>query len=281
MKKAYRRAYIEITNGCNLACSFCAPSARPAARMPLPLFESAAAQAGELAEMVSLHVLGEPLTHPDFPAMLAACSRLGLNVNLVTNGLLLSGLPPEIFAEPCLRQVSVSLHALSGLPPEDRAPALQRLAAFAKAKPGGLIIGFRLRGDMNGDFFRATLAGLLKAFGGKAEPGNDFVKLGEGVYLNFGDIFDWPGGEMAAPKRGCLGLRHHFGVLSDGRVVPCCADYDGAMAIGSLLEKPLAEILASPAALALRDSIAGITPMPAFCASCGFTAPDARGSAPY
>lgn len=273
MKKTYRRAFIEITNSCNLACAFCASSSRPRREMPLALFEKAAAQAGELAEVVSLHLLGEPLTHSAFPAILGACSRLGLRVNLVTNGTLLGDYPPSLFLEKCLSQVSVSLHALAGLPPERRGPALERLAAFALAKPPGLVVGFRLRSEEQDDFYREAVKALLAHFA-TAAPGPDYVRLADGVFLNFGGLFDWPGSEGGRPKSGCLGLRHHFGVLSDGRVVPCCADFDGALALGNIGEKPLAEILSSPAALSLRDSIAGKTAMPAYCASCGFSAPD-------
>ena len=274
MKKTYRRAFIEITNNCNLACAFCASSSRPRREMPLDLFEKPAAQAGALAEVVSLHLLGEPLTHSAFPAILGACSRLGLRVNLVTNGTLLGDYPPALFRENCLAQVSVSLHALAHLPRERRGPALARLAAFALAKPPGLIVGFRLRSEEQDDFYKETVKALLAHFKTTAAPGPDHVRLADGVFLNFGGLFDWPGSEGGRPKRGCLGLRHHFGVLSDGRVVPCCADFDGALALGNINERPLAEILAAPGALALRDSIAGKTTMPAYCASCGFSAPD-------
>ncbi|MDP2864853.1 MAG: radical SAM protein, partial [Elusimicrobiota bacterium] len=60
MKKPFRRAFIEINNSCNLACGFCASSSRPKVFMPLEVFESAAAQAGELAAVLFLHLLGEP-----------------------------------------------------------------------------------------------------------------------------------------------------------------------------------------------------------------------------
>lgn len=275
MKKPYRRAFIELTNVCNLACGFCARSARPAQPMPLKLFTAAAAQAGELAEMLSLHVLGEPLTHPDLPAALKACSGLWLKVNLVTNGLLLGKFPPELFAEPCLAQVSISLHALSCLPPADRPAEIRRLAAFALAKPPGLIISFRLRSAHEDDFFRTTLKELLACFQRTMEPGASFVKLADGVFLNFGGVFQWPGGAAGAVKTGCLGLKHHFGILSDGRVVPCCADYDGHLAFGNIEERPLALILSSPEAAALKARLAGACSLPGYCASCGFTAPDA------
>ena len=123
--------------------------------MTLPEFESAAAQAGKLAEVISLHLLGEPLTHSRFPELLACCTRLGLKVNLVTNGLLLRSFPRALFSERCLSQVSVSLHALSCLPPEARPAALEAAAAFALEKPAGLTIGFRLRTAGEDDFYRS------------------------------------------------------------------------------------------------------------------------------
>ncbi len=275
MKKPFRRAFIEITNGCNLACGFCARSSRPGVSMSPVLFESAAAQAAKLAGVISLHVLGEPLTHPDFPEILRICSRLGLKVNLVTNGVLLGRFPPSLFNENCLSQISISLHALSCLPAAERPREVKRLAEFALSKPPRLIVGFRLRSAGADDFFRETLKVMLAAFGAAANPGADFVKLGEGVFLNFGGLFDWPGAGGSGTEHGCLGLKHHFGILSDGRVVPCCADFDGALTLGDIAERPLAEILSGPGALALRKRIAGGTDMPAYCRSCGFAAPGA------
>ena len=273
MKKPFRHAFIEITNSCNLACGFCARSARPKAVMPVELFKSAAEQTGRIAEVVSLHVLGEPLTHPDFPELLAECSRLGLKINLVTNGTLLWKAPVFIFKEKCLSQLSVSLHALSSLPAAERPLAVKRLWEFAVSKPAGLTVSFRLRSGGPDGFFNETLESLLAAFGLAPELISGPIKLAGNVFLNFGEIFAWPGGSGGKAKSGCLGLRHNFGILSDGRVVPCCLDFDGRLALGNIKEKPLAAILGSPEALALKESIAGLTPMPAYCASCGFIAP--------
>jgi hypothetical protein len=241
--------------------------------MPVELFRSAAEQTGKISEVVSLHVLGEPLTHPDFPEILSICSTLGLKINLVTNGTLLWKVPAYIFKEKCLSQVSVSLHALSSLPAAERPLAIKRLCQFAHNKPQELTVSFRLRSGGPDGFFNETLASLLAAFGRAPEPVTGPIKLAGNVFLNFGEIFAWPGGSGGRAKAGCLGLRHNFGILSDGRVVPCCLDFDGVLALNNIKEKPLADILGSPEAIALKESIAGITPMPAYCASCGFIAP--------
>jgi radical SAM protein with 4Fe4S-binding SPASM domain len=273
MKKPFRRAYIEITNSCNLACGFCASSARAAEEMPLELFESAAAQAGGLAEVVSLHLLGEPLTHSRFPEILAACTRLGLRVNLVTNGLLLERFRRELFSEPCLSQISVSLQALTCLPEAELVPAINRLAGFAAAKPERLTVGFRLRSGGGGPFRETATRALHDAFGLRPDPAAPYVRLGDGIFLNFGGFFSWPGAGGPSRRSGCLGLRHNFGILSDGRVVPCCADHDGALALGSVAETPLAQILSSSSAATLRQSLASGS-LPPRCASCGFSAFD-------
>lgn len=277
MKKPFRRAFIEITNGCNLACGFCAASARPRREMTVDAFAAAAAQAAPLAEVVSLHLLGEPLTHSRFPEILDACSRLGLKLNLVTNGVLLDRFQDNLFAAPCLQQVSVSLHSLACLPAQRREAVLRAAAAFARAKPAGLTVGFRLRSAPEDAFAKAMTTELTGLFGASISPGSGHVKLADGIFLNFGALFSWPGGGGGGGRRACLGLKHHFGVLSDGRVVPCCADFDGAMALGNVNDRPLAEILGGPAAAELKERLSGRLPMPAHCASCGFSAPDTRG----
>lgn len=275
----FRRVFIEITNACNLSCGFCAVSSRPAAFMAVETFEKVAAQIKPFAKVVSLHVLGEPFMHPRFPDILGAASRLGLSVNLVTNGTLLDKFGPAVFEERCLAQVSFSLHALAALPSGVRLEHLRRLTEFAASKPDRLIVGFRLRGSEADPFVEEAANLVLKAFPGRGERAEHgrALTLRDNVYLNFGEFFDWPGRGPGKRKKSCLGLRHHFAVLSTGEVVPCCADHDGRLAIGNINEKPLAGILGGPAVPALRDSIAGKTPMPSYCAACGFSAPGRAG----
>ena len=275
MQKTFRRVFIEITNICNLKCGFCAAISRPAAYMTLEMFETVASQVKPFAKVVSLHLMGEPFMHPRLPEILRVCSRLGLRVNLVTNGTLLDKFGPAVFGEKCLSQVTFSLHALAALPAGERLEKLRRLTEFAKSKPGPLIAGFRLRGGREDPFVKETSAYLLSAFSGSSPAGGKggAVTLAENIYLNFGALFEWPGRSGKKVKKGCLGLRHHFAVLCGGEVVPCCADYDGNLSIGNINKRPLADILSGPEAAALRDSIAAKTPMPAYCATCGFNAP--------
>ena len=96
--------------------------------------------------------------------------------------------------------------------------------------------------------------------------------MADRVFLEWGEKFDWP--DLQAPDRGetcfCYGLRDQVAVLSDGTVVPCCLDREGAMALGSLFETPLEEILETPRARAIYDGFSRREAVEPLCRTCGF-----------
>ena len=83
------RIYIEITNRCNLSCDFCHGTRRPPRTMTPAEFETLALKLRGETDYLYLHVLGEPLLHPQLPELLAIAHRLGFRTCLVTNGTLL------------------------------------------------------------------------------------------------------------------------------------------------------------------------------------------------
>ena len=86
----FSRIYLEITNCCNLSCAFC-PGTRRARRMlPAEEFRLLAGKLRPWTDYLYLHVLGEPLLHPQLAEILASAGELGFRVCLVTNGTLLA-----------------------------------------------------------------------------------------------------------------------------------------------------------------------------------------------
>ena len=82
------------------------------------------------------------------------------------------------------------------------------------------------------------------------------VRLESKVLLNFDDYFEWP--SLSNPIYGdgyCGGLDSHFAILSDGKVVPCCMDYEAVVELGDLKHQSLCEILSSNKACAIKDEI--------------------------
>ena len=104
---AFSRIYLEITNCCNLSCAFC-PGTRRARRMlPAEEFRLLAGKLRPWTDYLYLHVLGEPLLHPQLAEILASAGELGFRVCLVTNGTLLAQRRDTLLAAPALHKLSV------------------------------------------------------------------------------------------------------------------------------------------------------------------------------
>ena len=68
----------------------------------------------------------------------------------------------------------------------------------------------------------------------------------------------------------CYGLRDHFGILSDGTVVPCCLDSDGEINLGNVFESDIEDILSSDRATAIVKGFDGRKPSEELCRRCGY-----------
>ena len=97
-------------------------------------------------------------------------------------------------------------------------------------------------------------------------------RIGEKIYLNYGEKFDWP--DIEAEEMGenvfCYGLRDQIGILCDGTVVPCCLDHEGDIALGNIFHEDLNNILDSPR---VQNMISGFNSHRAseeLCRKCGF-----------
>ena len=67
--KKYSRVYVEITNICNRNCSFCPGTRREKRRMSLDEFRRVAERLIGVTDYIYLHVMGEPLRHPELDAL--------------------------------------------------------------------------------------------------------------------------------------------------------------------------------------------------------------------
>ena len=282
------RAYLEITNLCNRHCSFCPGTARKKQFVPAEVIRS---RLGKLKDAgvdeLYLHVLGEPLLHPDFAEIAALCRENAIPVNLTTNGTLLTPEKQEILLScPVFRQINFSLQALEA----DETDILDNILDFCLEAAGRrpeLYLNLRMW-DLGRDF--SSNARNARFFGRIREklglelprepqfrPGRRSVNLAGRIYLHGGAMFEWPvktadraPAESGGGRAFCYGLISQFGVLADGSVVPCCLDSEGAVTLGNMDVRPLAEILGSPRAAAIREGFRnGIAAEP-FCRTCTY-----------
>ncbi len=279
-----KRAYVEITNICNLRCAFCPGTGREKRFLPPEEFCVLARRLRPHVRYLYLHVMGEPLLHPQLGALLDIAGELGFRVCLTTNGTLLGEKAELLLAAPSLHKLSVSLHSMEG----NGAGALEGYlsAVWDCALPlsrAGTICALRLW-NMGGAEARngEILAFLADKLGARPldlpQPRPGSWRLGDRLYLERAEKFDWP--DLDAPEAGvrfCLGLRDQVAVLCDGTVVPCCLDHEGDIPLGNLLEQSLEEILASPRARALYEGFSQGKPSEELCRRCGFASRFGRG----
>lgn len=274
--RTLRKAYLEITNVCNLSCDFCPGTRRPAAFLSPEDFRTLAEKLRPHTEYLYLHLMGEPLLHPRLDEILARAEALGFRVMLTTNGTLLEQRQNMLLSSPTVEKVSVSLHSFEGNQREGLADYLKGCLSFAKAAgEAGKKCALRLwnlgdngSGRLNGDILTA----LEEAFPPPWTEGRRGTTLAPNVFLEWGERFDWP--DLSAcdgqAPTFCYGLRDQVGVLVDGTVVPCCLDHEGDIPLGNLFQDSLEEVLTSPRARAIYDGFSQGKAREPLCRKCGF-----------
>jgi len=272
--KRFQKVYLEISNICNLSCRFCPGTKRKPKVMNEAEFSALLPRLRPWTDFLYFHLMGEPLCHPLLADYLKLAGEHGFRVILTTNGTLLQKQQTILLSSPALHKVNISLHAFEANdlsdPFEDY---LQQCFAFGKAAEGKKIIIFRLWNQGGADKRNADILSVLESVFPKPwVEERRGIRIGNRVYLEYGDKFDWP--DLRAEDQGnqvfCYGLRDQIGVLCDGTVVPCCLDHDGDLALGNLLESDLDEILESERAQAIYQGFKQRYAAEELCRKCGY-----------
>ena len=220
------------------------------------------------------HIMGEPLCHPYLESFLKKAADAGFKVILTTNGTLIGKKQDMLLASSGLHKVNISLHAFEAN--DIDMPFSEYLDAcfeFGKAAEGKKIIVYRLWNSGGADERNGEILAALKAH--FKEPWYDErkgIRIGERVYLEYGEKFDWPSLDAAdlGEETFCMGLRDQIGILADGTVVPCCLDHDGDVALGNVFDSDLGDIIESERARAILNGFERSTACEELCRKCGY-----------
>ena len=271
----YSRVYVEITDICNRNCSFCPGTKRPLRRMSVEEFETVTDKLQNITKYLYFHVMGEPLTHPDLTSFIRIAREKGYRPAITTNGTLLSKRGEEI-VKAGIYKVNISVHSFENGDPADYLRYIRNCLDFADyASQNGVLTVLRLW-NLGYDKGRNidTLAMMHEKFPNEWTNGTRGARIRDKLHLEYGERFEWP--DMEAEDRGdsvfCYGLKDHFGILCDGRVIPCCLDREGAITLGNIFEdtQSIEEMLASPRAKAMREGFTKRCATEELCRKCGY-----------
>ena len=272
--KRFRKIYLEISNVCNLKCAFCPGTKRAKHFMTEAEFSFLLPKLQPYTDYLYFHLMGEPLLHPLLPRFLELAQEAGFKVILTTNGTLLRKQRDVLLNATGLHKVNISLHAFEAndleVPFEEY---LSDCFEFGKAAQGKVLTVYRLWNNGGADAMNAQILSALEtAFPKPWIVERRGTRIGQRIYLEYGDKFDWP--DLTAPDGGeacfCYGLRDQIGVLCDGTVVPCCLDHEGDIPLGNLFLDEMDTILANPMATAIFNGFSDKKAVARLCRRCGY-----------
>ena len=272
--RRFQKIYVEISNVCNLRCSFCPGTQRKRQIMTEAEFASLLPKLRPWTDFLYFHIMGEPLCHPKLAEFLSLAGQFGFKVILTTNGTLLAKQQETLLQASALHKVNISLHAFEAndldIPFSEY---LHRCFSFGQAAQGQKLVVYRLWNQGGAEARNDEILSAMEAFFPK--PWNvqrRGTEIGNRIFLEYGEKFDWP--DLTAPEGGeqvfCYGLRDQIGILCDGTVVPCCLDHEGDLALGNLFSDSLEQILATPRAQAIYQGFGRRKAAEELCRKCGY-----------
>lgn len=284
----FKRVYIEISNICNLECSFCLPLTRPRRIMTVEEFTHIVKQIRLHTDFIYFHVKGEPLMHPLLKELLDIAFEYGLKVNLTTNGALLKARQALLLSHKGVRQVNISIHSFNEQAGINNEDYIKTAVAFAKkANKNGIYVVLRLWNldkDNNIDkdsmkiieYIENQFANdtdypfptpILQSMGNRQS-----IKIARHTFVSWEQEFIWPSleNEFVGDTGYCYGMRHQIAILVDGTVVPCCLDANGQAPLGNIYEMDFARIIATKKAKAIRHGFENLLAIDPLCKRCSF-----------
>jgi len=271
--KKFRKIYIEITNNCNLNCSFCSKTTRPRKYMSLKEWEEILIKIKEYTDYIYLHVKGEPLLHPRVIDFIKLAEKYDLKVNLTTNGILFPQLAKSLGTCKNLNKINFSLHSENNLP-----NYCERIFENIPFLSSNTTVIFRLWTLKNKELDEKStkIVDKIKKF---YQLSNETVekikkeqniKIKPTIYVDKDNEFIWP--EITNHKSCgyCYALKTQIAILVDGTIVPCCLDGNGIISLGNIFSTSLKDVINTEKYKYLKKSFQDRKPIEELCQSCTF-----------
>lgn len=280
--RKFKQIYIEITNICNLNCSFCPKNSRPKKFMTIEEFDTITDEISPLTNTICLHLMGEPLLHPNIKEIFEICNKKNLNVYLTTNGTLIKQ-NFDLLKSGCAKRISVSLHSFEANNNSNSLDNYLEDVLFSCKEISDnckTYIEFRLwneNSDKNAkNLLNQNIIEKINTTFNTNLVNQDLdhhTSISDKIYISFADSFEWPINTENQEKncvKFCYGLRSHFGILCDGTVVACCLDSEGKLALGNIFNSKISDILNTPRAQNIYKGFTDRNITEDFCKTCTY-----------
>ena len=271
--KKFKKIYIEITNICNLNCSFCSKDNRVKKSISLTNMEELLKKINDYTDYVYLHVKGEPLLHPKLKEILDLCEKYHKKVNITTNATLIKE-KEEILTHPAIRQINLSVHSEN-----KKVDYLEEIFKVVdKLKDKNIVYRFWTMEDNNLSKESTELVEkiinhyqLSPEIVEKLKTENN-IKINSHTYVNKANEFIWPDTNNDYNKENgyCYALKDQLAILVDGTIVPCCLDSNGVINLGNIYQNDLLEVINSSRYQKMRMGFCNRKVTEELCKHCSY-----------
>ena len=264
----YKKVYLEITNICNLNCSFCIKNQRTPKILSEEEFKIILKKLEGYTKYLYFHLLGEPSMHPKLNEFINVASK-SYNVNITTNGYLIK----RIENNKNIRQINISLHSFDCMYKKSLEDYMKDILEVIEKLKETTYVSLRLWAKNKNN--KEILKYLETYYDKKIElyEGKKNITLDKNVFLSFEDEFTWPEVKETEEKNEqgmCYALRDHIGIFVDGTVVPCCLDSKGTINLGNIFEENLEDIIASERYQNMKKGFSESKRVEKLCQNCTF-----------
>ena len=269
----FNKIYIEITNICNLQCSFFSPVLQKRKEMNIEEFEHIIKQVKTYTHIIYLHVKGEPLLHSQLNEILNICQKEKLRVQIPTNGTLLKDKVQILKKYDCIHKLNISLHCENNYPDYFN-------SVFNACDVLNTYIIYRLWTLQNNEVDSNSMHSIHELCNHyhlddeiKEKLIHDkTTKINDHIYVDKDNEFIWPDlkNKIVNQKSYCHALKTHIAILSNGDVIPCCLDSQGILKLGNIFEEDLDTILNKDRTKQLRKQFTDRKITEPLCLRCGF-----------
>ena len=269
----FSKIYIEITNYCNLNCSFCSKDTRRKQEMSVEDFKHIIKEIKPYTSSIYLHVKGEPLLHSNLDDILTICEENNIQVRITTNGTLLKN-KVDILLKHQIKQINISLHSEN-----NQLNYFENVFNISDILSKKTTIIYRIWTLPNLKLNEIS-TNIVNKITNHYNLSTDIVdkiindkniKIDDNIYLDKDYEFEWPKLKKEKSNTGtCLGTRSHIAILSNGDVVPCCLDSNGEIKLGNIHQVSLKEIVNSNRFKKIKQGFQNNKVICSLCQSCTY-----------
>ena len=236
--KKFKKVYIEITNNCNLNCTFCIHNKRDKKFISFNEFKIVLQKLENYTDYLYFHILGEPLLHPKINELIDYASNK-FNINITTNGYLIKRINNNK-----IRQLNISLHSYdekSNISIEEYLDNIFTTIDLLK----DTYISLRLW--VKNKYHNYMIDYINNKYNLKIDYNVVNFKVNNHIFINNFHEFIWPdlNNNFYSEKGRCYAIRDHIGILVDGTIVPCCLDSNGEINLGNIYNDSIESVLNS------------------------------------